>query len=87
MADLIAMQPNINIPLFIVAPDERRDKVNSEVNRPVFTHLTTPMNQICRYIAFSRLRDAVSKAGSMIKYLRPEFLDDIAEDCDVYQDD
>jgi hypothetical protein len=69
--------------------DSRRQQHygNAEVNRPVFTHLATPMNQICRYIAFSKLRDAVSKAGSMIKYLRPEFLDDIAEDCDVYQDD
>lgn len=87
MTDLIAMQPNINIPLFIVAPDERRDKVKSEVNRPVFTLLTIPMNQICRYIAFSSLCNAISKAGSMIKYLKPEFLDDIAEDCDVFQDD
>lgn len=27
MADLLAMQPNLSIPLFVVAPDERRDKV------------------------------------------------------------
>jgi hypothetical protein len=32
MADLITMQPNINIPLYIVAPDERRNKVIQEVN-------------------------------------------------------
>jgi hypothetical protein len=32
MADLLAMQPNINIPLYLVAPDERRDKVMEEVN-------------------------------------------------------
>lgn len=25
MSDLIAMQPNLNIPLFLVAPDDRRD--------------------------------------------------------------
>ena len=24
MSDLIAMQPNLNIPLYLVAPDERR---------------------------------------------------------------
>ncbi len=87
MADLIAMQPNINIPLYIVAPDERRAKVYAEVNRPVFSSLPTPMNQICKYIAFSKLIDAVEKTGSVIKYLKPEFLDDIAEECEVYQND
>ena len=34
MSDLIVMQPNLNIPLYLVAPDERRDKVITEVNRP-----------------------------------------------------
>ena len=37
MADLIAMQPNLNIPLYLVAPDERREKVIIEVNRPTFS--------------------------------------------------
>jgi hypothetical protein len=27
MGDLLAQQPNINIPLFLVAPEERRAKV------------------------------------------------------------
>lgn len=87
MADLIAMQPNINIPLYIVAPEDRRAKVYSEVNRPVFSNLPTPMNAICKYISFSALRSSIEKAGSMIKYLKPEFLDDIAEVCDVYQNE
>ena len=34
MADLVAMQPNLNIPLFLVPPEERREKVFAEVNRP-----------------------------------------------------
>jgi hypothetical protein len=40
MSDLIAMQPNLNIPLFLVAPDERRPKVVQEVNRPTFSRLS-----------------------------------------------
>ncbi len=83
MADLIAMQPNINIPLYIVAPDERRNKVYSEVNRPVFSNMPTPMNELCKYISFSALQTSIKQAGPMIKYLKPEFLDDIAETCDV----
>ncbi len=87
MADLIAMQPNIKIPLYIVAPDERQGKVNSEVNRPVFSNLPTPMNQMCKYISFSSLRNTIDKTGPMIKYLKPDFLDEISDDCDVYQND
>lgn len=40
MSDLITMQPNLNIPLYIVAPNERRSKVLIEVNRPTFASLT-----------------------------------------------
>jgi hypothetical protein len=40
MSDLIAMQPNLNIPLYLVAPDERRRKVFEEVNRPTFSRLS-----------------------------------------------
>jgi hypothetical protein len=35
MSDLIAMQPNLNIPLYLVAPDDRREKVIQEVNTDV----------------------------------------------------
>jgi hypothetical protein len=31
MSDLLAQQPNISVPLFIVAPEERREKVIREV--------------------------------------------------------
>jgi hypothetical protein len=30
MSDLISMQPNLTMPLYIVAPDEKRDKVKEE---------------------------------------------------------
>lgn len=50
MADLVSMQPNINLPLYLVAPYERRDKVIAEVNRPTFAVLYPPLADICRYI-------------------------------------
>jgi hypothetical protein len=39
MADLLALQPNMDIKLHIVAPTGRRDKVFSEIRRPVFSLL------------------------------------------------
>jgi hypothetical protein len=59
MSDLISMQPNLNIPLYIVAPDDRRDKVFKEVNRPTFSRLSPPLTEICRYIPFSTLKNVL----------------------------
>jgi hypothetical protein len=39
MADLLAMQPRMDISLHIVAPLERRDQVRREIVRPVFSVL------------------------------------------------
>jgi hypothetical protein len=83
MSDLIAMQPNLNIPLYIVAPDERREKMLAEVNRPTFSRLAPPMNQIYRYISFSALRDRVPQMADMTGYLTPEFLEELSESCEV----
>lgn len=83
MSDLISMQPNISIPLYIVAPDERRAKVISEVNRPTFSRLDTPLNQLCSYIPFSVLRKKLAQIGAMARHLKPEFLEDISDTCEI----
>jgi hypothetical protein len=83
MSDLISMQPNLNIPLFLVAPDERRQKVFIEVNRPTFFRLSPPMAEICRYIPFSALSAHIQKAEPYVRYLKPEFLDELSEACEV----
>ena len=73
MSDLITMQPNLNIPLYIVAPDERRNKVIAEVNRPTFSRRTPPMNRICSYISFSVLRENLDRVAGMARYLSEPF--------------
>lgn len=87
MSDLIAMQPNLNIPLYIVAPDDRRDKVITEVNRPTFARLTVPMSQICRFIAFSELRKRVAAATPFIRHMKTEFLSEVSESCAIEESD
>jgi hypothetical protein len=84
MSDLLAMQPNLNIPLYLVAPDERTSKVLEEVNRPTFSRLNSPLNQVCRLITFSALRKCMVEFGPMLGYLRPEFIQDkLSESCRV----
>ncbi len=79
MSDLLALQPNIDIPLFIVAPDERRHLVNREIRRPTFARLETPLHEVCRYIAFSKFEEALDRYAEAVKYMRPDFLDSLAE--------
>jgi hypothetical protein len=81
MSDLITMQPNLNIPLYIVAPGERRDKVVKEVNRPTFARLSPPMSQVCRFISFEELRRQLERATGLLQFLKPEFLDAFPESC------
>ena len=86
MADLLSMQPNLNIPLYLVAPDERRQKVFTEVNRPTFSRLSPPLVDVCRYVAFSTLRDQLAQVRSFIRYLKSQFLDELSEPCVIGDD-
>jgi hypothetical protein len=58
MADLLALQPNMNISLHIVAPEERREKVLAEIRRPVFSLLEhQPLSERCTFIAYESLNE------------------------------
>ena len=53
MADLLALQPNMDIRLHIVAPSEKREKVLREIRRPVFSLLERgPLYESCSFIPY-----------------------------------
>jgi predicted RNA-binding protein len=83
MADLVSMQPNIKLNLYIVAPDDRRDKVFYEINRPTFAKLKPSLPSICKFIPYSDLKEEIQNLGSRIRYVRPEFIEEIAESCEI----
>jgi hypothetical protein len=83
MADLVAMQPNLNIPLYLVAPEERREKVITEINRPTFSRLKPPLNEICRFISIPVLRTQMEQASPFLRHLKPEFIEEFAESCQI----
>jgi hypothetical protein len=61
MADLLALQPNMDIRLHIVAPAERREKVFQEITRPVFALLEKgPLADTCTFLAYDSLRELAS---------------------------
>ena len=79
MSDLLTMQPNITINLYIVGPDERFTKFRNEVARPTFAARARPLHKLCRFLPYSRLCERLEEARNVIRFLRPAFLDEIAE--------
>ena len=82
MGDLVALLPNFDIPLFIVAPDARRGRVFDEIKRPLFSRaLKKPLHRRCRFIAFDTIEAELTHLGSRVQMADPHrFLDAIAEE-------
>ncbi len=80
-SDLLALQPNLNVPLYIVAPDARRRKVIDEVNRPAFDNLPTPLREVCRFIPYEKLRRGIPRDDSVVRNLNPSFIRELSETC------
>ena len=53
------------------------------MNRPTFARLKPPLSHVCRYIPFSSLQSKMQEVANVTKYLKPDFLRDISEDCRV----
>jgi len=81
MADLLALQPNMDIKLHIVAPAERRDKVLIEVRRPVFSLLDrAPLAESCTYISYDSLRELSQQHH--LAHLADSVIDEYAEEAE-----
>lgn len=79
MADLMALQPNMDIKLHIVAPLHRKDKVLHEIKRPVFSLLERgPLSELCTFISYDSLRELAQQKH--LSHLSDNVLDEYAED-------
>jgi len=81
MSDLLALQPNLKINLYIVAEDNRRDKVQQEILRPTFMVREKPLAEICGFLSISKLTETIdgAKQLGLAASLKPGFLEQIAE--------
>jgi len=81
MADLLALQPNMDIKLHLVAPLGKREKVFSEIRRPVFSLLEKgPLAECCTYLSYDSLRELAS--DKHLAHLSDSVLDEYAEEAD-----
>jgi hypothetical protein len=79
MADLLALQPNMDIKLHIVAPSSKRDKVFQEIRRPVFSLLEKgPLAESCTYLSYDSLKEL--SAEKHLEHLSDSVLDEYAEE-------
>ena len=81
MSDLLALQPNLEINLYLVAPDERRDKVKQELLRPTFSLRDKPLAKLCGFLAFGVFCEKLEgiRKLKLTGNLNPAFLKNTAE--------
>lgn len=79
MADLLALQPNMDIRLHIVAPAERREKVFQEIRRPVFSLLEKgPLSESCTFLSYDSVRELAKEKH--LAHLSDDVLEEYAEE-------
>jgi hypothetical protein len=78
MADLVALQPNMNINLHIVAPLNKREKVLREIQRPVFSLLEGgALSDICSYLPYEKVEELLETKH--LAHLSDSVIEDYAE--------
>ena len=81
MAYFLALQPNMDIKLHIVAPYERRGKVGTEIRRPVFSLLDRkPLSESCTHISYDSLNEL--SLAQHLSHFHDSVLDEYAEDAE-----
>ena len=82
MADLLALQPNMDIRLHVVAPADRRDQVLREIRRPVFSLLDRgPLYEQCSYLSY----DSIQSLGETpnLSYMKDTIVGEYEETTEV----
>lgn len=81
MADLLALQPNMDISVHIVAPISKREKVFQEIRRPVFSLLDRgPLAESCTFLSYDSLRELASLKH--LEHLSAKVLDEYSEEAE-----
>lgn len=78
MADLLALQPMLDIKIHIVAPADRRDEVFKQISRPVFSVMEKgPLSELCSYISYYSVYE-LSKERQL-EFMKDTIVDEYSE--------
>ena len=82
MADLLALQPNMDIRLHIVAPNDKRERVLREIRRPVFSLLERgPLYDQCSYMSYDSVESLI--AMPHLSYMSDSIIVEYEESAEV----
>ncbi len=78
MADLLALQPMLDIKIHIVAPTSRRELVVKQINRPVFAVMEKgPLSELCSFISYDALEELSTE--ERLEHMTDSIVDEYAE--------
>jgi hypothetical protein len=78
MSDLLASCPALKIKIFVVAPEERREKVMRELRRPTFQKIG--LSDYCKYVSMKDLSALLAKVSELGGGINPQVIENIAEE-------
>ena len=82
MADLLALQPNMDIRLHIVAPDDKRERVLREIRRPVFSLLDRgPLYEQCSFLSYGSIIELADTRH--LSRMRDDVIEEYEESAEV----
>jgi hypothetical protein len=79
--DLFALNPKLQLPVYMVAPGEVRNQIEEELLRPTFAFREPTLASVCGFLSYTTLTEKVEgirKLG-IVGALKPDFLADLAE--------
>lgn len=78
MADLLALQPMLDIKIHIVAPINRKDAVIKQITRPVFAVMEKgPLSELCSFISYDSLEELAKE--KRLEYMTDAIIDEYSE--------
>lgn len=78
MADLLSLQPMLDIKIHIVAPLDRRDSVFKQITRPIFAVMEKgPLSEFCSYLSYDSVNE-LSKE-KRLEHMTDSILDEYTE--------
>ena len=87
LADLITMQPNVHVDLFIVASRDRYDKVVRELNRPTFSSYSLHLHERCKFFAYEDVNKVLQDTSRYAGYMEAKVIYQVAQSCRKLQPD
>ncbi len=78
-ADLLALFPKLKAPLYLVGDPSAFPALLAEVHRPVHKLLKKPMEEKLHFLSWGKLQAEVEGLGDRLRYLKPEFLEGLAD--------